>query len=255
MIYGAVLKYLIEKEIAGTDYRYSPADRAVLDEMVKEIKQECGVSVYYLAELDSFEIPGAGNIVAKYFPRFESESVRAFLLPHVVADKIADCDEFVYQWYVHFMNSDAYISPPGAPAPAHIYVRYDNMFRHLRSRKLKKRLTELVLLPRNAHYLPLTTYVLASWKVPELKDALIRYASGKDVTPEEVGIYDVNLTWYPPFDFILRELRFVGIKGLRFYRTSEVESLIRNMPRTDRDIAAALDKTIKYWDKQDARQK
>ncbi len=252
-MYKAVMQMLIEKEIAGTSYISSPEDRAILDEMVEEINQKCGTNVYYLAELDNLRIPGAGEIVRKYFFRFSSEYIRGFVLFHMVEDNIEDCAEILYQGFLSFMNSDEYISPPGKPSPACIEVAYDNAFRRLRPRKLKQQLTELVLLPRNAFSLAFTTNILASWKVPALKDALIRYALGNAVTPSEVGLDNPDLEWYPPFDWIVYQLRFRGIRGLRYYRTPEIEDFIRNMPKTDRNIAAAIDQTIKFWDKQDAR--
>lgn len=101
--------------------------------------------------------------------------MKGFLIPALVADKIQGCDKLILQLYLHFRSSNEYIAAPGAPAPAHIYTRYDDAFRRLRPKKLSKDLVALAHSPRDAFHLPFTMRMLASRKLPEMKNVLISY--------------------------------------------------------------------------------
>ena len=168
--YSEVLVDSIEREKKGIDYICPKADKELLRELLDEINSHAGTDYHYLAELDAFNIPGAGNIVAKFITEFSSEEVKGYLIPQMVSDKIKDCDKIVLQLYEQFRLSDEYVAKPGEPAPAHIYVRYDNAFKILKPKRLKKNLMEIAHSPRDAFYLPFTMRMLASWKMPEMKE-------------------------------------------------------------------------------------
>jgi len=132
--------------------------------MFGEINCCFGTNFHYLAEIDRFNIHGSGEIMAKYISSFPSETVRGFLIPQIVADRLKDADKLILQLYLHFKNSDEYIAKPEEPSPAHIYVRYDNAFKSLKPKRLQNELLKPAHDPRNAFYLPFTMRMLASWK-------------------------------------------------------------------------------------------
>lgn len=180
MVYHALLNDKIACEQNGTDFFCPSEDRRLLHKMFDEINHQTGSDIHYLAQIDSFIIPGAGRIVEKYILDFTSESVKCYLIPQMIADKITDCDKLLLQLYLHFRQSKEYISEPGQPAPAHIYVRYDNAFKTLRSRRIENELITVVCNPRDAFYLPLTVNMLASWKNPEMFKVLTFYLTETD---------------------------------------------------------------------------
>ena len=236
----------IEREKNGTDYICPETDKALLHELLNEINSHAGTDFQYLAELDAFNIPGSGQIVARYITGFSSETVRGFLIPQIVADRVTDCDKQILQLYLHFKSSDEYISKPGCPAPAHIYVRYDDAFRKLKPKRLAEDLLKLAGDPRDAFYLPLTMRMLASWRLPEMYDLLIRYSSSDKLTAHDVGIYDGgDVPFYPPLEAIKRELRFTAINGLKYFPTSEAIAVIKSFAASaDQDIRTAANKTL-----------
>lgn len=246
MFYGAVLKDAIKNEKLGRDYIYGDLDRKILQSMLHEINQITNINIHYLAEIDAFTINGAGNIMARYINQFESETIRAYLVPQIVSDKVENCDRLILDLYLHFKKSDAYISNADVPAPAHIYVRYDNAFKRLKPQKLKKDLMELAFNPRDAFYLPFTVQMLASWKIPELKNALALYLDGTSITAQSVGLRDTDEKFYPPLAWMKRELRFTAIHGLRYYPTADTIALIEPyVADVDSSVRAAAKKTLK----------
>lgn len=247
MTYSKILLASIEREKNGTDYVCPEADKVLLQELFDEINSCTGTNFRTLAELDAFRIPGSGNIITKYIAGFTSETVKGYLIPQIVADKVVDCDKQILQLYRHFKSSDEYISKPGCPAPAHIYVRYDNAFRKLKPKRLAKDLVELASHPRDAFYLPFTMRMLASWRLPEMFDLLIRYSSCDELTAHDVGIYDgSDVPFYPPLEFIKRELRFTAINGLKYFPSPEAVGIIEPFTASaDKDIRAAAKKTLK----------
>lgn len=128
--------------------------------------------------------------MAEYIERFSSESVKGYLIPALVSDKVPNCDKLILQLYLHFRSSAEHIAAPQVPSPAHIYIRHDNAFKTLRPKKLAKELTALAHGPRDAFYLPFTMRMLASWKLPEMKNLLISYAMNDWITAQDVGIHD-----------------------------------------------------------------
>ena len=249
--YSKVLLASIEREKKGLSYICPKEDKKLLRKLLREINRYAGTHFHYLAELDAFRIQGAGSIVAEYITEFSSESVKGFLIPKMVSDKIKDCDKLVYQLYMQFKASDEYIAKPGEPAPAHIYVAYDNAFRRLKPKKLKKELVELAHNPRDSFYLPLTMRMLASWKIPEMKDILLSYVSENPFSAQDVGIYDSEKPYFPPYEGMRRQLIFRAIHGLRYYPSAEAMDVITSFTTsTDKDIRSAAEETLKVLTKE-----
>lgn len=243
--YSKVLIASIEREKKGLDYIYPKADKELLHKLLDEINRYAGTDYHYLAELDAFNIPGAGSIVAKYITGFSSEGVKGYLIPQMVSDKIKDCDTLVLQLYMQFKSSDKYISKPGEPAPAHIYIRYDDAFRKLKPKRLTKDLMELAHSPRDAFYLPFTMRMLASWMMPEMKDLLLSYCAKDSFSAYDVGIHDDEQQYFPSLEFMKRELTFTAIYGLKYYPSEEVRDIIASLANSaDKDIKLAAKRTL-----------
>ena len=243
--YSKVLIACIEREKNGLDYICPKADKELLHKLLDDINRYAGTDYHYLAELAAFNIPGAGSIVAKYITEFSSEDVKGYLIPQMVSDKIKDCDKLIFQLYMQFRLSDEYIAKPGEPAPAHIYVRYDDAFRKLKPKRLAKDLMELAHSPRDAFYLPFTMRMLASWMMPEMKDLLLSYCAKDSFSAYDVGIYDDKQQYFPSFEFMKRELTFTAIYGLKYYPSEEASNIIMSLATsTDKDIKLAAKRTL-----------
>ena len=243
--YSKVLIDSIEREQKGLDYICPKADRDLLHKLLDEINIYTGTNYHYLAELDAFNISGAGSIVAKYITEFSSEGIKGYLIPQMVSDKIKDCDKLVFQLYMHFRLSEEYIAKPGEPAPAHIYVRYDNAFKNLKPKRLAETLVELAHNPRDAVYLPLTMRMLASWKLPEMKNLLLSYAANDSISAQDVGIHDGEQVFFPSVESIKRELTFTAINGLKYYPSAEVTDVITSLTSSsDKDIKLAAKRSL-----------
>lgn len=246
MIHNKLLNDCIEKEIAGTDYVCPNADKPVFWAMIGEINAKCNTSVKYLAELDAFHVIGAGAIVAKYIKDFSCESVKAYLIPQLVLDRVTDCDKIIFHMYLQFRKSNEYISAPGKPAPSHICTRYDSAFHTLKSKRIASDIVKVLSSPRDAFYLPLTTKLLASWKVPALKPILLSFLNPGAVTIHNVGLREDEQSCFPPFSYIRRELVFTAIYGLGYYPSIETEAaLFGYLSNPDRDIRTAANKIYK----------
>lgn len=244
MIYNRVLNDCIAREIAGTDYICIGNDKVILLEMMNAINAKTGTNIQYLAELDAFHIFGAGEIIAEYIDLFSSNSVKAYLIPQLVLEKVRDCDNIILRLYMQFRESQDFISQPGKPAPSHIYVRYDSAFHSLKSKRIVSNLLDIVSSPRDAFYLPLTVKMLASWKIPELKELLILYSQPEGISMHDVGLQGDGQSFFPPFSFICRELRFTAIHGLRYYPAEDsLHALQTCMEDPDADIRIAARKT------------
>ena len=248
-----VLKYMkvlldsIEREKAGSDYFYSTADREVLNNIFAEVEEYTKTSISSLAEIAALNIPGAGEIYSRYVSQISSESVKSFLIPQIVTDKVKDRDFLLIQMYLQFKESNEYISAPNSPSPAHICARYDYAFAKIKSKRIMKDLVLLAQFPRDAYYLPSTMRMLASWKVPALKNLLMLYSSENNISAQDIGIYDLDNEYFPPFSFIKRELRFLAIDALKYYPCDDVYKLIeRYVKDIDPNVRAVASKTIKY---------
>lgn len=240
----------IDRERAGIDYYSQDKDKQILLELFNEINEYTGASIQYLSEIDLFKLDGTGEILSRYVTKFSSESVKCYLIPQIVSDRIKDCDRLILQLYLQFKASDEYISLPGNPAPTHIYVRYDNAFKALKSKRIKNNLIELVSCPRDAFYLPLTVKMLASWRVPELKSLLITYSSENNITAHDIGLMESEEEYFPPLSFIKRELRFTAIESLKYYPSLEIYEIIKKYTdESDCDIRAIAKKTLRQIEK------
>lgn len=245
-----LLDLSIKREIARTDFVFNDKDNEVAQEMIREINA-LGYDFHYLAEIESYKIPGSGNIILKYINKFSEEATRAYMIAQMVSDRIQDCGKVVLQLYLHFKSSSAYISKPGTPSPAHIYVRYDNAFNALKPKKLKDELLRLAFNPRDAFYLPLTMRMLASWRLPALKNLLISYLNDSTVTAQSVGIYEGDGIFYPSLESIKHELKFTAIDGLKYYPSTETISFIEQLTAdSDLNIKMAAKKTLEKIKKQ-----
>ena len=243
--YSKVLIDSIDREKKGIDYICPKSDKELLHRLLDEINDYAGTNYHYLAELAMLNISGAGSIVAKYITKFSSEGVKGYLIPQMVSDKIKDCDKLVFQLYMQFRLSDEYVAKPGEPAPAHIYVRYDNAFKQLKPKRLAKDLIELTHSPRDAFYLPFTVRMLASWKMPEMKSLLLSYAAKDSFSAQDVGIYDIEQPYFPSLEFMRRELLFTAINGLKYYPSAEAIDVITSLTTSpDKDIKSAAKRTL-----------
>ena len=240
MMNNMVLAELIEKEKAGIGYVVPDEDRAVFDAMLDELNKATGLNIKYLAQIDSYTIPGSGEVFDKYIDRINSESVRAFLLPNMCADSVPDKDNRILDLYLHFKNSDEYTSLPGVPNPAHIYVRYDNMLCKSRSKKFARKMTELVKNPRDVFYLPFTTRKIASWKFPEVKDVLLSYLKEDSITEENFGLTESAEF----FEWAKKQITIDVILDLKYYPEADVLSVIESFVNSgDKGILAAAKKS------------
>ena len=242
--------YFIELEKEQKAYRISEHDAVVLKQMLGEINDLKGTELCYLSELAHYYVKGSGEIVKKYIDLFDAEDVRSYLLHHMVHDRITDCDKLIYHLYLHFKASSNYIPPPGQPGPFAIYVSYDNAFRKLKPKRMKNELISLAYNPRDAFYLSLSMRMLASWRIPELESLFTSYVDGTSVTPESVGLPTQPESFYPPFSFIKKQLRFIGIRSLKYYPSESTIKLIENcIGEQDKDICSAAKKTLSFIEK------
>lgn len=245
-MYAAVLKDSIEAEKKGIDYSYNNEDKIILSQLLKEINTCMSCDYHYLAELSFFRIDGIGKIVEQYIDMFQSETIRSILMCQMVNNKVENCAKRVFDLYLHFKDSKEYISAPNMPSPAHIYTKYDNVFKSLKPKKIQQELLDLLSNPRDAYYLPLTVRMLASWKIPELKEKLLEYLDGSNLNVESVGLFDECGDFFPSFECICRELKFIALDGLQYYPTKEVlEKISQYMCSEDADIRETTKKVVK----------
>ncbi len=248
MIYSQVLLDSINREKKLEIFKRN--DRLLLEKMFDEINIQKDTDFHFLAEIDAYNISGSGSIMAKYLDEFQSETIRCYLIPQMVADKIEDCGNLVLRSYLHFKNSDEYISAANVPSPAHIYVRYDNAFKKLKPKELKANLSELAQNPRDAFYLPLTMRMLASWRIPELEQLFLTYLKESNITNESVGLTDQDGNYYPPISFIRRELKFTAIECLKYYPSVKVLEALKDCANNiDEDVSFAVNKSLRFINK------
>lgn len=205
-----LLNLKMQEECPQRDF--SPSDWQVIRQLLDEVNQFAGTDYNTFAELTFWNIHGTGPIFAKYIWRIHSEMVRMELLSQLVADKVKDCGELLLQLYTHYKQSEEY--------PRNRVYReeaYDNAFWRLKSKKIKTELITLAHNPRDAYSLPLTMRMLASWKSSEIKNQLIQYVNGEDLS--EVKQYENSSD-------IMRELKILGLQGLRYYPTNETVKIL-----------------------------
>lgn len=240
-MYGKMLLTNIQREKDGTDYIYGPEDRHVLQQMLKEINENQGTNLHYLAEIDAFNLKGAGEIMRKYIACFQSESVRAYCIPQMVEDRIPDCDAVLLSLYRHFQKSSEFL-PVNRVLPAHIYVRYDNAFKRRKSKRCQNELLKVVLDPISTFYLPLTVKMLSSWKVSALYEYLLRCAHHQVTFPSE---FQEALS-KEQLAFANRQIMFTVIAGFRYFATEEAAEILRDLSHSDdHDIRRAANTSLK----------
>ena len=239
----------IEEEIKEIE-SYSETDKQLLKALMREINDSLGTEIRYLFEIDRFYIHGSGKHILNYIDSFTSETIRAYLMGQMVYDRIPGCGEILLRLYQHFKQSDVYISKKGKPAPVHIAVRYDNAFRRLKLKRMKKGLLSFAANPRDAFYLPFTVRMLASWRMPEMEGILLQYLDSSGITPESVGLPTQNEGYYPSLPSIRRELLFTAIGSLKYYPSEENQQRIKCcIVDSDVDIRSAVEETLRYMEK------
>lgn len=252
MTHNKMLDDAIEKEKRQEDYIYTPNDRAILDKLFHEINLQTSINLHYLAELDYYKIPNSGIILRKYIHQFESESVKGYLLPHIINDRLKNSDVLVLELYVNFRSSCFYIAPPNKPAPAHIYTRYDTAFARLKSKKIATELIRIIQNPRDAYYLPLTTEMLAKWQIPEMEEILLNFFESYKISSLDIGIEQKsNHKYFPSLETIQRQLRFLAIRNLKYFPSFSTYNKLKHLEMNcDDDIRLAIKKTIKAMEKE-----
>lgn len=226
----------------------------ILGRMFEEINRKLGTDIHYLAQVDNMNPHASGEIMREYIELFESEYVRAYLIPQLVYDKVKNCADTVIGMYMHFKASDYYIAKAGKPMPAAICVRYDNAFRQLKPKKMHNRLLELAHCPVDVFYLPFTMRMLASWKSEEMESILISYLKPVSLTAAEFGL-ESDERGKLRFEKICRELIFTALGGLKYYPSAKNMDLLRNYTaQDDADIRAAAKKSIEYMQKHRSRE-
>lgn len=249
-----VLADFIEQEKQGRLYCCSEHDRLILGRMFEEINRKLGTDIHYLAQADNMNLHASGEIMREYIELFESEYVRAYLIPQLVYDKVKNCADTVIGMYMHFKASDYYIAKAGQPMPAAICVRYDNAFRQLKPKKMHNRLLELAHCPVDVFYLPFTMRMLASWKSEEMENILISYLKPVFLTAAEFGL-ESDERGKLRFEKICRELMFTALGGLKYYPSAKNIDLLRDyVVHDDADIRAAAKKSIEYMQKHRPRE-
>lgn len=243
IVYNAILKEHIEKEIAKKDFIFNDSDYLILCEMLEEINEN-GYNFRYLAEVETYKIPNAYQIIKKHIVRFTSEATRAYLIPQLLEKLDKECGKFIFDMYIHFKESAEYISKSNEASPAHIHVRYDNAFKVLKPKYLKNELLELMYNPRDVYYLPFTAHMLASWKLPQMETILKSYLDSEKIDFESIGLCNDGKKYYPSLETIRKELLFLAISGLRYYPSRETKGLINSFLEHDDENVRIFAKKI-----------
>lgn len=243
---SVLLQELIKREMHQTDFIYNDDDRAILSRMFDDLNSKTGANYHYLAEIAFQLAPNIGTIILPYFDLFHSESVRAYLVPQLVFDKIPSCDSVIYNGYLRFKQSSFYIPEKGKAAPTHICTRYDQAFKTLKPKKLKDELGQLANHPRDIVYLPFTMKMLASWKYPDLEKQIVRYFSAMTLPSEEFGIPKETEYFFPTISFMRKQLLLYAISCSVYYPSSEIKEHLQSLlTYHDSDIQMAAKKSFK----------
>lgn len=240
-----LLNMAIENEKAGKLYSRSDSDGRLVDEMMRCINISLGCDIHYIAELDQYSIKGAGAIIDRYIQRFQSETIKAYLIHQLISDHVNGCEKTICRLYTLFKTSKEYISEEDKAAPAHIVVRYDNALRMLKARSIQNELVALAHYPRDVFYLPLTMEMLARWKIPEIEALMIDYLDGSCVNCESIGLPNTAGNYYPSLATIKRELKFTALDGLKSYPSRDNLVRIQLLSESyDDDLKKIAVKTI-----------
>ena len=210
----------IESEEKFESFIYNIEDKKIVSLMLKEINETHNKQYCYLSELLFEKTMAMGDIVLKYIWKIKSVSTKGYLVPLILVDKkIENKDSIFLELYKEFKNSDEYISLPGCPAPAHIYVRYDNAFSSI---PLKNVVDDIVLLlnnPRDAFYLPLTLQKLSKKKNKDVYQLLCKYSSANNLCAEDFDLpICSNEQYYPSYEHMKNQLVDISNMFLKYYK-------------------------------------
>jgi hypothetical protein len=218
---------MIEEE--KDTYTFVGNDRNILRQMCDEINERItNYQFHSLAQLKLWGPPvGSSDILLKYIHQIESESFRATVFQWIIWEKmhhkvkIKDLDRIIMDLYHHFRASSYYISPPGPARSAHIYIKYDNAFNRLKSRKIVPELVELMKNRREVYILSITASMIArKWAPKELGEIMANHLMNKNVTRADVGIPEEG-DYYPSLETIVGQSSFTAIKCLQYYPSEE----------------------------------
>lgn len=255
-LHGAMLRDCIEQEKAGIDFTCSEKDRNTLRKMLEDINTFNHSNYQYLAEVVLLDMSHSRSIIADYITKFDSETVRAYLVPHIVSKSVKNCDKFILDLYLHFKKSDEYLPKIDDNSPAHIYARYDNAFKQLKSKKIENELSQLVDNPLDVFYLPLTVRMLSKWKNPRVEIILIKFLSNPDniLQHSDIQVYLKNMIHYSAKEF-QRELLFTAIDGLKYFPSTENIKLLESCYNSlDSNIKLAVEKSLRIMTKNQTNQ-
>ena len=250
ILYGAVLQDAIYREMAQTDYEYSIEDKPILLKMLSEVNELSDYKFQYLCELSLVKNPkGSGEIYMRYFPLFESQTVKSILALQIAAEIGKKGAETVLHGYLDFRKSEECISPPDLPWPAVIYVRYDNAFRKMKPKAIKSDLLQLTRNSLDVLGLPFTVRMLASWEIPELEGVLWNYLDDDFLNTQMFGWENNNI---PPerLQFRRNQVKFTALESLRYYPTAKYLSALQEFEKSDdKDFVLAAKKQKKFLEK------
>lgn len=236
--FDLLLQKLIEEE--RKDASFVAADAKILQKLLTEVNQYAGTRFTTLTELASYNVHGAGPIVARYIEIFQSEGIRMELLDQLVADRVENCGQLLMRMYRNYRRTwkDEMEHLQDACA-------YDNAFWRLKPKRMKAELFELTSDIRSVVVLPFTMRMLASWKLPEMKRFLLNCLEGKKLGYRDFGMSESANTRI--LELAKAQVVYVGLYGLRYYPSAEVlEELQRFEDNDDKNIRAAAIKTMAY---------
>ena len=218
-LYNRILEDDINLEKKFERYVYNIHDKKIISSMLEDINTIHDMSYSYLAELLFAHPKSVADIICKYIWEIESLSTKAYLVPLILADKKAKNKDLIFlKLYMEFRNSPEYIALPGQPAPAHIYVRYDNAFSSISLKNIISEIVSLLQEPRSAFYLPLTMRKLSKAQNAEVYKLLQKYLNASELNPTDFNLpIHTDEEYYPPYDFMKNQLVDLSRMFLKYY--------------------------------------
>lgn len=233
-----ILQINIDEE--RRDASFVDGDKKILEKLLTEVNQYAGTRFTTLAELASYNVHGAGAIVARYIELFQSEGVRMELLDQLVADRVENCGQLLMKMYRNYRRTwkDGMEHLQDACA-------YDNAFWRLKPKKMKAELLELTSDIRSVVVLPFTMRMLASWKLSEMEQFLLECLKGQNLGYHDFGMSESANPQV--LELAKAQVIHIGLYGLRYYPSGEVlEALHRFENDGNKDIRTAAIKTMAY---------
>ncbi len=243
-----ILLESIRDEKLKRDFCYSKHDKKILNKIFKQISDELSINVKYLCELYFLEIPGCGSIINQYIREFESETVKAYIVHHIVDDRIKDCERILLNLYYSYKKSSEYIGVSKCYSPF-ISVIYDNLFKQLKPKTIAHELIELGENPFDYFSLPLTMRMVASWKMYEMYELSVLYLSEDISYIDNFLAKNHNNDWRPTPHFIKRQITFTAIDNLKYFQSNDSYKILKKLSNnTDDDIRYLAKKFLIKWD-------